>query len=219
MSRFWVSYVITVAIVSIVVGCITFTTYNTPKEDEDIKIKYEELLKEANEKHEKYVKEAEEKQKSLEKENKKLEGKLEVLMNDDETDQIVVELEKENAELEKQLEALEADLYSYDMEIGRLNEELHYEMNEKNEVVETYNQFVLQLVDILNMNPDIFEYDPETGLLDPQFAINVIELNERDSREYSEIQMWLYEATGIHEPIEAVQYLIEQVNNLNSEGE
>ena len=121
----------------------------------------------------------------------------------------VAELEKSNKELKDKSEELTKMVEERDKDIIEQDEELKKEIDNRYAVIEHYNQLVMRIVDILEMNPDIFEFG-EDGLIDPQYAINVIELNKHDAMTYSYIQMILYEETGYHEPDEAIYYLLEQ---------
>ena len=162
-------------------------------ENKDLKEQYSDLLKEKT----------------------YLERKVEAFEEDnsneliDELEIKIAEMEKTNKELKAKSEELAKMVEERDKDIIDQDEELKKEVDNRYAVIEHYNQLVMRIVDILEMNPDIFEFG-ENGLIDPQYALNVIEVNKRDAMAYSYIQMILYEETGYHEPDEAIWYLIEQ---------
>lgn len=154
--------------------------YTLRQENAEIKSKYENL------KHEKDY----------------LERKVKILMENN-NDELIEELENEIQELEKLVDKLSGEVKEY-----------KYKYEETYDkwlgVVEAYNQEVLGIVDILYMNPEIFKQDETTKLIDPQYALNVIKINRQDAVSYGRLQSILYDATGIHEPEEAVRYLLKQ---------
>lgn len=154
--------------------------YTLRQENAEIKSKYENL------KHEKDY----------------LERKVKILMENND-DELIEELENEIQELEKLVDKLSGEVKEYKYK--------YEEMYDKwLGVVEAYNQEVLGIVDILYMNPEIFKQDETTKLIDPQYALNVIKINRQDAVSYGRLQSILYDATGIHEPEEAVRYLLKQ---------
>ena len=158
-------------------------------------------------------KELKEQYSDLLKEKTYLERKVEAF-EEDNSNELIDELEIKIAEMEKtnkELKAKSEELAKMVEERDK-DEELKKEVDNRYAVIEHYNQLVMRIVDILEMNPDIFEFG-ENGLIDPQYALNVIEVNKRDAMAYSYIQMILYEETGYHEPDEAIYHLLEQVNN------
>lgn len=163
-------------------------------------------------------KELKEQYSDLLKEKTYLERKVEAFEEDnineliDELENKIDEIEKTNKELKAKSEELSKMVTERDKDIIDQDEELKKEVDNRYAVIEHYNQLVMRIVDILEMNPDIFKFG-ENGLIDPQYALNVIEVNKRDAMAYSYIQMILYEETGYHEPDEAIHHLLEQVNN------
>lgn len=153
-------------------------------------------------------KELKEQYSDLLKEKSYLERKVEAF-EENNNDKLIDELEKSNKELKDKVEELTKIVEERDKDIIEQDEELKKEVDNRYAVIEQYNQLVMRIVDILEMNPDIFEFG-EDGLIDPQYAINVIELNKQDAMSYGYIQMILYTETGYHEPDEAIWYLIEQ---------
>ena len=182
--------------------------HNKISEDNKTNQKVVETLKLEN-------KELKEQYSDLLKEKTYLERKVEAFEEDnsneliDELEIKIAEIEKTNKELKAKSEELSKMVEERDKDIIEQDEELKKEVDNRYAVIEQYNQLVMRIVDILEMNPDIFEFG-EDGLIDPQYAINVIELNKHDAMTYSYIQMILYEETGYHEPDEAIYYLLEQ---------
>lgn len=129
--------------------------------------------------------------KDLETEKEYLERKVAVLSEETENE-IIDQLEKE--------------IDSLNIQIAELKEDNNYFINE-------YNQLVLDIVEILSMNPDIFEKDNK-GLLNPQYALYAIDSYVGRAFELSEIQRKLFEATGIHEPLEAIDQLLNLQTNV-----
>ena len=201
--------VITIATMMLAVKVVNVNIdHNKISEDNETNQKVVETIKLEN-------KELKEQYSDLLKEKTYLERKVEAFEEDnsneliDELENKVAELEKSNKELKDKSEELTKMVEERDKDIIEQDEELKKEIDNRYAVIEHYNQLVMRIVDILEMNPDIFEFG-EDGLIDPQYAINVIELNKHDAMTYSYIQMILYEETGYHEPDEAIYYLLEQ---------
>ena len=201
--------VVTIATMMLAVKVVNVNIdHNKISEDNKTNQKVVETLKLEN-------KELKEQYSDLLKEKTYLERKVEAFEEDnsneliDELEIKIAELEKSNKELKDKSEELTKMVEERDKDIIEQDEELKKEIDNRYAVIEHYNQLVMRIVDILEMNPDIFEFG-EDGLIDPQYAINVIELNKRDAMTYSYIQMILYEETGYHEPDEAIYYLLEQ---------
>ena len=201
--------VITIATMMLAVKVVNVNIdHNKISEDNETNQKVVETIKLEN-------KELKEQYSDLLKEKTYLERKVEALEENnsdkliDELENKVAELEKSNKELKDKSEELTKMVEERDKDIIEQDEELKKEVDNRYAVIEHYNQLVMRIVDILEMNPDIFEFG-EDGLIDPQYAINVIELNKHDAMTYSYIQMILYEETGYHEPDEAIYYLLEQ---------
>lgn len=201
--------VITIATMMLAVKVVNVNIdHNKISEDNETNQKVVETIKLEN-------KELKEQYSDLLKEKSYLERKVEALEENnsdnliDELENKVAELEKSNKELKDKSEELTKMVEERDKDIIEQDEELKKEIDNRYAVIEHYNQLVMRIVDILEMNPDIFEFG-EDGLIDPQYAINVIELNKHDAMTYSYIQMILYEETGYHEPDEAIYYLLEQ---------
>ena len=213
-NRLLVTYAIVISIATMMLAIkVININIEHKKIDEDVitNKKVVETLKLEN-------KEIKEQYSDLLKEKTYLERKVEAFEEDnnneliDELENKIDEIEKTNKELKAKSEELAKMVEERDKDIIDQDEELKKEVDNRYAVIEHYNQLVMRIVDILEMNPDIFEFG-ENGLIDPQYAINVIELNKRDAMTYSYIQMILYEETGYHEPNEAIYYLLEQVNN------
>lgn len=213
-NRLLVTYAIVISIATMMLAIkVININIEHKKIDEDVitNKKVVETLKLEN-------KEIKEQYSDLLKEKTYLERKVEAFEEDnnneliDELENKIDEIEKTNKELKTKSEELAKMVEERDKDIIDQDEELKKEVDNRYAVIEHYNQLVMRIVDILEMNPDIFEFG-ENGLIDPQYAINVIELNKRDAMTYSYIQMILYEETGYHEPNEAIYYLLEQVNN------
>ena len=213
-NRLLVTYAVVISIATMMLAIkVININIEHKKIDEDIitNKKVVETLKLEN-------KELKEQYSDLLKEKAYLERKVEALEENnnnkliDELENKIDEIEKTNKELKAKSEELAKMVEERDKDIIDQDEELKKEVDNRYAVIEHYNQLVMRIVDILEMNPDIFEFG-ENGLIDPQYAINVIELNKRDAMTYSYIQMILYEETGYHEPDEAISYLLEQVNN------
>lgn len=130
--------------------------------------------------------------KDLEKEKGFLERKVAVLS--EKNDNEIID------ELEKQVKDLENEIINLNNKLEEANANDDYFINK-------HNELVLEIVDILNMNPDIFEKDSD-GLLNPQYALYAIDSYVGRAFELSELQRMLYEATGIDDSIQALQYLI-----------
>lgn len=213
-NRLLVTYAVVISIVTMMLAIkVININIEHKKIDEDIitNKKVVETLKLEN-------KEIKEQYSDLLKEKIYLERKVEAFEENnsnkliDELENKIDEIEKTNKELKAKSEELAKMVEERDKDIIDQDEELKKEVDNRYAVIEHYNQLVMRIVDILEMNPDIFEFG-EDGLIDPQYAINVIELNKRDAITYSYIQMLLYEETGYHEPDEAIYHLLEQVNN------
>lgn len=213
-NRLLVTYAVVISIVTMMLAIkVININIEHKKIDEDIitNKKVIETLKLEN-------KEIKEQYSDLLKEKIYLERKVEAFEENnsnkliDELENKIDEIEKTNKELKAKSEELTKMVEERDKDIIDQDEELKKEVDNRYAVIEHYNQLVMRIVDILEMNPDIFEFG-EDGLIDPQYAINVIELNKRDAITYSYIQMLLYEETGYHEPDEAIYHLLEQVNN------
>ena len=201
--------VITIATMMLAVKVVNVNIdHNKISEDNETNQKVVETIKLEN-------KELKEQYSDLLKEKTYLERKVEAFEEDnsneliDELENKVAELEKSNKELKDKSEELTKMVEERDKDIIEQDEELKKEVDSRYAVIEHYNQLVMKIVDILEMNPDIFEFG-ENGLIDPQYAINVIELNKHDAMRYGYIQMILYTETGYHEPDEAIYYLLEQ---------
>lgn len=201
--------VITIATMMLAVKVVNVNIdHNKISEDNETNQKVVETIKLEN-------KELKEQYSDLLKEKTYLERKVEAFEEDnsdkliDELENKVAELEKSNKELKDKSEELTKMVEKRDKDIIEQDEELKKEIDNRYAVIEHYNQLVMRIVDILEMNPDIFEFG-EDGLIDPQYAINVIELNKHDAMRYGYIQMILYTETGYHEPDEAIYYLLEQ---------
>ena len=219
-NRLLVTYAIimSIATMSLAIKVVNVNIdHNKISEDNETNQKVVETIKLEN-------KELKEQYSDLLKEKTYLERKVEAFEEDnsneliDELENKVAELEKSNKELKDKSEELTKMVEERDKDIIEQDEELKKEVDSRYAVIEHYNQLVMKIVDILEMNPDIFEFG-ENGLIDPQYAINVIELNKHDAMRYGYIQMILYTETGYHEPDEAIMYLIEQakVNSIVDE--
>ena len=203
-NRLLVTYaiVITIATMMLAVKVVNVNIdHNKISEDNETNQKVVDTIKLEN-------KELKEQYSDLLKEKSYLERKVEAL-EENNSDKLIDELENKVAELEKSNKELTKMVEERDKDIIEQDEELKKEVDNRYAVIEHYNQLVMRIVDILEMNPDIFEFG-EDGLIDPQYAINVIELNKHDAMRYGYIQMILYTETGYHEPDEAIMYLIEQ---------